>query len=504
MAEDLMDKVFSFFSGEGISDDKQNMLKAIAKELSQSKYAKFFRVRSEEADPSFSSFLFSVYKTIYPLKIFMKDEKKMAVLRHLTVETCIDPPIQETIKRLDVAALDEKAKTMPGEQLITEIQADINLLTSQLDNDRIANINHRYGLTSALNQFVQYNFPGFFKKFDPHFADGAFLVEPKFPAIKTILIIDQIGDFLSATMALKPEEDWNGLLNILKMIEGTELVNPDQFNAMIKTLREIHTSKILELIVQYTLRNPVWQFKHMVFRETVGEMWLDSKRNDALSYIAKINNAKKNSQINALTKEIFESADLIRLENYNVQLSEPYRRKNVDHFVYAEGLNYLKAFMDDYVLKDIKELCDILIIRGQWTNSASSREMSEAFHELLEVPQSIIDLDVVMSEDGADGSRLRAAIIRVDRDPTQARYINSILGKVNGQAVEIINSAAQALIVIGKNLKNLVEDVQKKHPELLINWREVNLVSKDPLPQRMVATFKKINYFVQLMHLCTQ
>ena len=31
MAEDLMDKVFSFFSNEGLTDEKQSMLKQIAK-----------------------------------------------------------------------------------------------------------------------------------------------------------------------------------------------------------------------------------------------------------------------------------------------------------------------------------------------------------------------------------------------------------------------------------------------------------------------------------------
>jgi uncharacterized protein with HEPN domain len=109
-----------------------------------------------------------------------------------------------------------------------------------------------------------------------------------------------------------------------------------------------------------------------------------------------------------------------------------------------------------------------------------------------------------MSDEGADGSRLRAAILRIDRDPTQARYINSIVAKVNNNALEIIKEAAQDLIVIGKHMKNLIEDVQKKHPELLVNWRELNLASKEPLAQRMVADFKRINYFIQLMHLCTQ
>ncbi|MCL2810246.1 MAG: hypothetical protein FWD24_09340, partial [Treponema sp.] len=318
MAEDLMDKVFSFFSGDGLTDDKQNMLKAIAKELSHSKYAKFFRVRSEEADPSFLSFLFSVYKNIYSIKLFMKDEIKMAKFRHLTVESCIDNNIKETLTRLNAASLDEKAKTMSGEALIAAIQADIDILKKQFDYSQIKTVNHRYELASALNQFVKYNFAGFFKKFDPHFADGSFIVEPKFQAVKAVLIIDQIGEFLTVTHALKPEEDWNSILDLIKGIEGQELVIPEQFNAMIKTLREIHTSKILELMVQYTLRNPVWQWKHLSTHEAVGEAWLESKVSEAQGYIAKINNAKKNSQINALTKQIFESADLTRLENYTV------------------------------------------------------------------------------------------------------------------------------------------------------------------------------------------
>jgi uncharacterized protein with HEPN domain len=172
--------------------------------------------------------------------------------------------------------------------------------------------------------------------------------------------------------------------------------------------------------------------------------------------------------------------------------------------LYAEGLNFLKVFLEDHVEKEIKEICDIVIIRGQWTNNTMSREMSEALHALLGTPQSIEDLDTVMGEDGADGSRLRAAMARVERDSTQVRYINSIVGKNNSEALEIIKEAAQHLIVIGKHLKNLIEDVQKKHPELLVNWREINLVSKEPLTQRMIDDFKKINYFIQLMHLCTQ
>ncbi|MCL2243029.1 MAG: DUF5312 family protein [Treponema sp.] len=503
MAEDLMDKVFSFFSGDGLTDEKQNMLKHTAKELSQSKYSRFFRVRSEEVDPSFTSFLFSVYKTIYPIKLFMQDERKVTKLKELLISSSLDNSINEIIKRLDYATLDAKSKTMEGEKLIASIQADTEELENQFDNSRMAAANRRYEMVSSIGTFVSYNFPGFFKKFDPHFADGSFLVEPRFPALKTILIIDQIGEFLTVSQPLRPEDEWDSLLYLFRVCEGHDLAVPEHFIAMIKTLREIHTSRILELMVQYTLRNPVWQWKHLTFRETVAEDWLESKKMEANNYILKINNAKKNSQINALTKQIFEATDLVRLENYTVQLSEPYRRRDLEYFYYAEGLNYLKAFLDDYVERDIKELCDILLIRGQWTNNTMAREMSEAFHELQACEKDIDEIDEVLSDDGPDGSRLRAAMLRIDRDSTQTRYVNVIINKLNTQALDIINLAAQDLIVIGKHMKNLIDDVQKKHPELLVNWREINLASKEPIAQRMIDDFKRINFFVQLMHLCT-
>ena len=503
MAEDLMDKVFSFFSGDGLTDEKQNMLKHTAKELGQSKYSKFFRIRSEEIDPLFTSFLFSIYKIIYPIRLFMLDNKKVARLKELLISSSLDSSINEIIKRLDYSMLDAKSKMMEGEALISLIQEDTKELENQFNSSRMTAANRSYEMVSALGLFVSYNFPGFFKKFDPHFADGSFLIEPKFPALKTILIIDQIGEFLTVTQHLRPEDDWNNLLNLFRICEGHDLAVPEQFTTMIKTLRELHTSRILELMVQYTLRNPVWQWKHLTFHETIAEDWLETKKMEANGYIMKINNAKKNSQINALTKEIFEATDLVRLENYTVQLGEPLRRKELEHYYYAEGLNYLKAFLDDYVEKDIRELSDILLIRGQWTNNTMSKEMSEALHELLAAQTSISDLDNIMAEDGADGSRLRAAMLRVDRDSTQTRYINVIVNKTNTQALEIINQAAQDLIVIGKHMKNLIDDVQKKHPELLVNWREINLASKEPIAQRMIADFKRINYFVQLMHLCT-
>ncbi|MDR2434118.1 MAG: DUF5312 family protein [Treponema sp.] len=505
MAEDLIDKVFSFFSGDGgEADDMKIFLKQTLKDLGQNKYAKFFRVKTGEADPMMAAFFYKVFRIMFAFRTFSRDEEKMARLRQMILTTSMDKSILDTAGRLNPASIEERAQTTAPVDLTAQIEADIGRLRTAFDEHRISAANRCYNLATALSQLANFNFPGFLKKFDPNFTGGNFIVEPKFSAVSADIIVKDLGEFLAVSHAMTPHVDWEPLLDLLKTCAGAEILKPDHFAAMLVSLRDLHQSKMLELIARYAGKNPVWQWKPQIPDEHIGEAWLEAREEEARENIGKINFVQKHSQIETLTKHIFEDAGLVRLENYNTAKGEVLRKRDLEDFVYAEGLNYLRAFLEDYLEKEIRELCDILLIRGQWTNNAMSKEMSEALYQLLEASAPITELDERLAEDGSDGSRLKAAVMRVDRDRTQARYINSIVGSNNEQALEMISAAAQNFIVIGKHLKVLIEDGQKKRPELFLNWRELNSVSKSPLIQRMTDDYRKINYFIQLMRLCTQ
>jgi hypothetical protein len=57
---------------------------------------------------------------------------------------------------------------------------------------------------------------------------------------------------------------------------------------------------------------------------------------------------------------------------------------------------------------------------------------------------------------------------------------------------------------VGKYMKALSDDIQKKQSELIINWKELDGFSRSPLAPRLLESYKKINYFVQLMTLTTK
>jgi hypothetical protein len=148
----------------------------------------------------------------------------------------------------------------------------------------------------------------------------------------------------------------------------------------------------------------------------------------------------------------------------------------------------------------MEELSDILLVRGQWTKNSTSNQMSDAYHTIIEdMYPEILALDSSLSEEGSSGPRLRGALLRVDKDPNQVRYLNNLLLSLNDDALHLIKEMLPPFVVIGRHLKMLMEDCQKKSYELIMNWKELALLSKIPMPQRLTEDYRKVNYFIQLL-----
>jgi hypothetical protein len=511
MPDDILNKVISFIAGDNEGgSDKQVLLKQLAKEISQNKYAKFYRVRQEEADSSLAHYLYSIYKILYPAKVFLRDPARMTQIKTITLESFLDKSTMDLIRRLTPEAIDEKRKA--GEaNLSRSLEDDLAALAVGFDSPKLAAADTCYNLIVLFNRFVQYDFYSLLKKFNldlPDLIDGDFSSPPKFDSIKADTIMADLAGFLSVLPFSNSQEkdDWKTVLEIFKYCKGgTDLVSLEIWANLLGSLKDIKQAKILEFIIKLASGNPIWEPKSVEPpNEQLTSIWMEQKVREVRQVIAEITDSQRNVQIRALEKAVFGDSDLIRLNYYTLERSRILTQKELDGYVYAPALNHLAAFILDYLNKEIQELCEILLVRGQWTNNAASRAMSDGFHTVTEIVADISALDETLSEDGSNGPRLRGALLRVDRDRTQTRYINSIVDTINEEALALINEAVQSLIVVGKHFKMLLEDHKKKPSELMMNWKELAQVSKTPLLQRLSEVYKKINYFVQLMLLETQ
>ena len=501
---DVINKVISFISGDNEGgSDKEVLLKQLAKEITQNKYSKFYRIKQGEADPSLGQYFYSLYRTIYPLQIFLKDPAREAKIKNTTLEAFLDKNTLDIIKQLSPETIIERKKSA-GPNFSKELEEDLKALIAGFDNPKIAEADKCYNLIASMKQFVFFDFCSLLRKFDPEMKEGDFLSQPKFAAVEGEFIMPEVSAFLSIIPQFGADNDWKTVFEILKYCKGgTDVIPLAQWNNLLLSLNDIKQNNIFDLIGKLATGNPIWEIKSTVPNETLSALWIEEKSREVREVIADIAGTQRDAQISALEKEVFSFTDTTRLNFYTTEKGRILIDKDLEGYTYAPALNHLLIFIQDYISKEINDLCDILLIRGQWTNNNASRQMSDGYHDVMEITDEIINLDETLDEDGSNGPRLRGALLRVDRDRSQARYIKSIISAINEEALNLINRALPSLIVVGKHLKILIDDYNKKPNELLINWKELILFSKIPLAQRLTAAYKKINYFVQLMALET-
>ncbi|MDR0731806.1 MAG: DUF5312 family protein [Treponema sp.] len=503
MPDNIINKVFSLLGKENEPlSDKDMLIKQTIRELAQNKYAKFYRVKSEEADPSLAQYIYVIYKTIYPAQVFINEVEESGQLKRSVIEYFMPPQAQETARKLSHEAISERAKKTDPTALVKQLEEDYRALTTAFDGDRVMAADKCYNLITVFSRFVRFDFTGFLKKFDSAMLEGIFTTPLKFTAVRADMLTDDLGNFYTAIASLNPQDDWKTAFSVLRTIKGgTDCIPYDQWAALLFNLGDLKQSKIIEYIVRHAAKNPIWDGKQQNPSDQLSTAWLEEKRQDVWKQIAVITENQRSVQIETLLRAIFGEIDTTRLTYYNERLNEIYTGKGLDGFVYAAALNYLTAFLQDFFSKEIQEICDIVLIRGQWTSNTGSLQMSEGFHGALEALPPITELDETLSEKGSNGPRLRGALLRVDRDRTQARYIASIINTIDEEALKIVKTTAAHIITVGKYMKALSDDIPKKQNDLIINWKELDGYSKTPLAPRIMDAYKKINYFVQLIPL---
>ncbi|MDR2767495.1 MAG: DUF5312 domain-containing protein [Treponema sp.] len=501
----ILDGLVGLFSGGNDPEAaKKKRLRNLVKDLGQNKYSRFYRAKTEELQPAFGKFLHDVYKVVASAQVLLQNAALSAELKAITVDFFLDKDLKALKERLSAASIQARAAVTPVKDLSAAVKKDLGAFVSAFDTTRVNGIDACYNTIIALVRFLSFDFYFVLKKFDPNLTERNFSRVPRFQALRASEITEELKDFMEFSASIEEDRDWKGPFSVLKIYkDGMDAVNIDQWGKVIRLLKDVGRTRILELILQYTLRDPLWQSIPKPPDERVADAYLDTRKAEIEGAIDKIQYDKRSAQIEQLAKTIFGSADVERLANYTHKGNEMLLKKNFEGFTRIPAMNYLKAFLLDFFKKEIRELCDLLLVRGQWTSNVLSQPMSDAFHEMMAVSDQLSAFDETLADNGEHGGRLKQALVKVDRDKGQGKYIRIILKTVNNNAQRMINSASSNLITIGRNFKSLLEDMQKKPAELIMNWHELSGASEAPLAQRIANDYKRIYYFVQLLQFFT-
>jgi hypothetical protein len=502
----FFDRLAAIFSGGNDSQTlKLKRLRQIAKAIKVNKYGKFYKPKTEDLCAPLGKFFWELYRVTGTAQFLLRNASKSAELKNICVAAFLNDKLKELDERLSEQAIEKlAAREGAGEELAESVKKDLALYVAGFDAALISNVDKCYNAIMAFLQFIAFDFYAVLKKFDSGISERNFSYQPGFQPVYGAELVEELKDFMELAAPLEVEQDWKIPLSLLKEYkDGIEMVNPAQWEKALRLLRGVSSSGVMELIIQHSGKDPVWQRVAKPLQEKIAAAYLAAKKTEAEEAIRKIQNDKRDAQISQIAVTVFGSHKVDRMQNYTDKASEVFTARGFDGFTQTRAMNYLRVYLIDFFKTEIKELCNLFLIRGVWTNPELSRQLSESFHILMEIADNVYSFDKALSESGEHGVRLKQALQKSNRNQGQAKYVRIILTTINNDAQRMINDTAAHLIVIGKNLKILLEDYQRSSPALFMNWKELETASETPLTARINAAIKKTYDFVQLLQFFT-
>jgi hypothetical protein len=498
--ENFISKILSIFAGMGDPDtEKKKILKTIAKDLSRSRF-KFIKTKGNEALPGLARFFYELYKVTAPAQLFLQNANSSGALRSFVIESYLSPEQRALSERLTEPAILELGKTLDIKRLIEKAQSDLTTFLAVFDSEKSREIDSAFNTLVAFANFVNFDFYFLLKKFDSSLPERSFSSKPKFEAINAEYISDDLADFLEVFLPIDLEADWERIFAALREYRNAEIIQADAWQKILGPSAEIRRSQVLDLIVRYLKKDPYWTVQPRYPNDRIVESYIQKLKTQVETLIQRIMAEKRNAKIDEVASQVFGTTSVVRMKNYADRANVMFAKKMLGGYIHVPALNYLKAYLMDYFKKDIREIVDILLIKGKWTTSVQSVQLSDSYHALLEVSADIVSFDDSLADESDLGNRLRSALAKSERDKEQVKILRTMLKDINDRAGGLVTKSAVNLIQIGRQLKGLIEDQAKVgHHVMLLNWKEIEGAGSRPLKDLLVDVYKKIYYMVQLL-----
>lgn len=494
----LLQKILGIFGMGDPEADKKRLIKNIGKDLSHSRYH-FYKPKTSEALPGLARFFYETYKVIAPAQVMLTNASQSGVLKSFVIETFLSAEQKQLAACLTDEYIKEKAKTLSIKDLQEHIKQSMLSFFSAFDAEKTMQIDNAYSTLLSFINFINFDFFFLLKKFDSNVSERNFAYNPKFDSLSGDYIADDIHDFLEVFLPLDLEADWKRIFEALKEYRNMDVIQVESWTKLAVALKNVRDSRVLEQLVMHVKRDPFLTVTPRLTGERIVEAFIDKMKNQTTMTLQKIAQERRNSKIDDLAKTVFGTSIVLRLKNYTEKANLVFAKKMLGGYTQTQPLNYLKAYLIDYFKKDIRELVDLLLIRGQWSTNVQSQQLSDGYHGLLEVSEQIIQFDDSLADDGEIGARMRNALMRADREKEYVKFVRQLLKDINDKALTLINNSALSLITVGRLLKALIDDLVKPHHELMLNWKEIENASTIPLREAMTEAYKKIYYMVQLL-----
>jgi len=490
----------SIFGGNDPDAVKRRLLKSVAKSLSRTKFH-FYKISSKEVEPAFAKFFYDIYKAISPAQAMFQN-MSLASLKQVVISSSLSDKQHSLLADLSEESIRELANSVSAKDLQKRVSATYSAFAQGFTSQKTAAIDVLYSKLVAFYNFCMYDFYVMIRKFDPSLHERNFSILPKFRATDGDRVEEELKNFTSVAWAIPMDATWEEMFELLKKIKGVEPIAPNIWKKIIARLRSVKDENVFEMMIQLITEDPLYREKVKVENQHIMDSYLQEIKRQMESVLEDVKEQEAKFNTEKLVQQVFGTLNIEPLKNYNEEINEVLNKKSFKGYKYAEPVKYLKLFLLDYAKKEIRDLSDIILVRGEWTNQQMSTPMSEALHRLLNISDAILKFDEKLAENGEWGMKIKTLLPRCERDKEARNIINMVIGDANDEAAQLINGAVKYMVIYDRNLKTVLEDFMKApHSQLIVNWNDLDRFSEGTLKNKAVSIYKTIYSFVQLMQL---
>lgn len=497
----LFEKIVAiFFGGNDPERQKRKLLKQIAKDVGKSKY-NFYKPRSKEALPAFAKFFHDQYRVVGPAQQLLQNAAGSKTLKNIVIESFLSESQQKLRNQFEEEAIRKRATEIDTKQLAEELKDGMINFYGSFDADMVQQVNATYNLAQLFLRLVNFDYYFVLRKFDSAVTENNFTYKPNFDPISAEYVLDDIRDYLETALVIDPKAAWEPVMDVVKQYRGVEVVDREAFKKSVKELSAVVRDGILELMVRHISDDPFWKAKGVGSNDRIVEPYLNALKTATEGNVQKLLNERREKKIDGLVQQVFGTTAVARAKNYTEKANLMFSKRAMAGYTQTQSLNYLKAYLMDYFKKDVRELVqDLLLVRGKWVTNIQSQQLSDAYHQVMQLSEDLVAFDESLGEEGERGSKLKKASGRVvERDPSTKKLLKDQLTEINKEAKRIVSESSNALVTIGKFLKMLVADHDQQEHDLINNWKELDGLIEEPIRERMVETYKQLYRFIQLM-----
>ena len=488
------------FSGDDPVAAKRKDLKKIAKEINRQKF-KWYKPSSGEALPQMGRFFYEIYATIGPAQGILSNANASAALKMVVVEESLSERQRKIKENLTEERLKERAEQENANTLETQVTKELNEFQRGFTPDKAKAIDHIYSQIEEFSNFVMFDYYFMLKKFDSSIPERNYTYVPQCATIRGEYVLDDLKDFAAVAYGLSLNADWKTIFAIIKSYKGAEPAAIARWTKLIRALAEVRKSDILTLIIKHIEQNPAARVKPVISNVRVVDAYISKMRTQTESFLKRIVQETKTSKASQLVLQLFGPEPPEPLSNYTVPMSETFKRRGFTGFARATELNYLCAFFNAYLKTDITEITSLCLVRGQWTLQDDSAAFSNSYHALIDLAAKIKSFDATLSDDAPLGTKLKSLLVRQEHDHEARDQLKTQLKDINRDALSLLTESAQNLVVIGRNIKLLIDDYAKQPHKLISNWKEIESNSQNDIADTLAAGYKKVYAMVMLLQI---